>query len=51
MSITQDFSDFPKALYEFAVNQILWYDILEFDESGNKVREASDAEKKQTITS
>jgi hypothetical protein len=49
MSITQDFSDFPKALYKFAVNQILWYDILEFDESGNKVREASDAEKNRQL--
>jgi hypothetical protein len=49
MSITQDFSDFPKALYEFAVNQVLWCNILEFNESGDEIREASDADQKRRL--
>jgi len=44
MTITQDFSDFPKALHNFAIAQIVWLNILEFDESAYVIREASDVE-------
>ncbi|AUS99826.1 hypothetical protein CLI64_05150 [Nostoc sp. CENA543] len=49
MSFTQDFSNLPDALYDFAINQILWHNILEFKESGHEVQEASDAEEKRRL--
>ncbi|MBW4541385.1 MAG: hypothetical protein KME43_19930 [Myxacorys chilensis ATA2-1-KO14] len=49
MTITQDFSDFPKALHKFAIDQVTWLNILEFDESAYAIQEASDAEQKRQL--
>ncbi|MBE9207289.1 hypothetical protein IQ244_12285 [Nostoc sp. LEGE 06077] len=49
MTITHDFSDFPQALYDFAIKQIIWFKILEFDESAYVIREASDIEQQRRL--
>lgn len=49
MTFTHDFSDFPKALHDFAINQIIWFNILEIDESAYVIRQASDAEQKKRL--
>lgn len=49
MGITQDFSNFPKALYDFAISQITWLSILEFDGFACVIREASDAAQKRRL--
>jgi hypothetical protein len=50
MPITQDFSDFPKSLHNFALEQIVWLNILEFNESAYIIQEASDVgQKRQSL--
>jgi hypothetical protein len=43
MTISHDFSDYPEALYRFAIYQMTWQEILAFDSATRQIFEAPNA--------